>query len=356
MKKRRGMLLAAAVLAAGVLSACGKNGADVPLKDMDVDKYVTLGEYRGIEVSVPRVPVDDAECEEMTKSLYYSAAAASTAEIENGIVDRAVEEGDIVNLDYVGKKDGEAFEGGTAEGHNLAIGSGQFIEGFEEGLIGVMPGETVDLPLTFPESYGNEELAGQDVVFTVKVNCIVPEEMSSVFVAEMGLPDVNNLEELRQYVYDYMSGYNEQMYNSQVQDAVLDEFLGACIFSELPESMLNRYEQIIQSNVEQEAGYYGMDAESYVSENYNTTLADFVAAYAPDAVRQDLAFQAVANREGLNISDEELNERLTEYASDAGYATVEEFVGENSLEDYRDYFMYDNVLHFLVENAQIVNG
>ena len=89
------------------------------------------------------------------------------------ITDRAVEDGDLVTIDYVGKKDGEAFSGGSAEGYQLKIGSNTFIDGFEEGLIGVMPGDTVDLDLTFPESYSrNQDLAGQAVVFTVTLDKI----------------------------------------------------------------------------------------------------------------------------------------------------------------------------------------
>lgn len=353
--KKKMMAWLTAILAVGALAGCGSSGANVPLKDMDVDKYVTLGEYRGIEVSVAPVTVDETEWEMMYNSVYYSAVAASTAEIVDGIMDREVEVGDIVNIDYLGKKDDVAFEGGTAEGFNLVIGSGQFINGFEDGLVGVMPGETVDLHLTFPVNYGNTELAGQEVVFTVTVNCIVPESMSEVFVSELGIPDVTNLEELRQYIYDYLYSYDEQAYNSEVQDAVLDTFINSCIYTELPEALLNKYEEVIRANVEQEAGYYKMEAESYISAYYGMTLDDFVASYAPEAVRQDLAFQAVANRENLNVSDEELNETLLEYATSAGYTSVEEFVGDSSLEDYRDYFMYDKVLSFLVENAQVIN-
>lgn len=353
--KKKIMTWLTVALAVSALTGCGKSDADVPLKDMDVDKYVTLGEYRGIEVSVEPITVDEAEWEEMTKEAYYSAAAASREEIVNGIMDRKVEVGDIVNIDYEGKLDGVAFEGGTDAGFNLAIGGGQFIAGFEEGLVGVTPGETVDIPLTFPENYGNS-MAGQEVVFTVTVNCIVPEEMSEVFVPLLGIEGVNNLEELRQYVYDYLYSYDEPFYNSEVQSAVLNAFMSSCTFvEELPDTMLTRYEAIIRANIEQEAGYYGMDAESYISAVNGGTLDDFLADYVPEALRRDLAFQAVANREDLNVSDEELDEILLEYATSAGYTSVEEFVGETSYEDYREYFMYDNVLNFLVENAKVIN-
>ncbi|MCH5343520.1 MAG: FKBP-type peptidyl-prolyl cis-trans isomerase [Acetatifactor sp.] len=358
--KKKIMTWLTVALAVCALAGCGKSDADVPLKDMDVDKYVTMGEYRGIEVSVAPITVDETEWEEITNDTYYVAASAYTGEIVNGIVDRPVEVGDMVNIDFVGKLNDEAFAGGTAEGYNLGIGAGRFIDGFEEGLVGVMPGETVDLQLTFPENYDEASLAGQEVVFTVTVNCIVPEEMDDLFIENWavanGIAGVTNLEELKQYVYDYLYSYDEQAYNNEVQNAVLDAFMNSCTFvDELPDAMLDKYEVVIRENIEREAGYYGMDAETYISTRYGMTLDDFLMDYVSEALRQDLAFQAVANRENLNVSDEELNEILSGYAVSSGYTSVEEFVGETSLEDYREYFMYDNVLHYLVDNAKIIN-
>lgn len=358
--KRKIIACLTVILAVSALVGCGGSEADMPLKDIDVDKYVTLGEYRGIEVSVAPITVDEEEWEELTNDTYYVAASAYTGEIVNGIVDRPVEVGDMVNIDFVGKLDDEAFAGGTAKGYNLGIGAGRFIDGFEDGLVGVMPGETVDLPLTFPESYDEPSLAGQEVVFTVTVNCIVPEEMDDLFIenwaAIKGIAGVTNREELRQYVYDYLYSYDEQAYNNEVQNVVLDAFLNSCTFAdELPDAMLDKYEAVIRANIEQEAGYYEMEAESYISMRYGMTLDAFLTDYVSEALRQDLAFQAVANHENLNVSDEELNEILSGYAAGSGYTSVEEFVGETSLEDYREYFMYDNVLHYLVDNAKIIN-
>lgn len=161
-KKTLGLLVA--VLSVCMLAGCGAKDAgdgtgtstgagteSTALKDMDVDKYVTLGEYKGLEVSVDTVEVDEDEWDTLVNNVYYGNITAENG----GIMDRAVETGDTVNIDYEGKKDGVAFDGGTAQGYDLTIGSGSFIAGFEDGLIGVMPGEIVDLDLTFPENYGN---------------------------------------------------------------------------------------------------------------------------------------------------------------------------------------------------------
>ena len=183
--KKKTLGLLAAILSVCMLAGCGaKDTGDgtgaatdagtesTALKDMDVDKYVTLGEYKGLAVSVDTVEVDEDEWDTLVNNVYYGNITAENG----GIMDRAVETGDTVNIDYEGKKDDVAFDGGTAQGYDLTIGSGSFIAGFEDGLIGVMPGETVDLDLTFPENYGNSDLAGQAVVFTVTVNYIQPAQ------------------------------------------------------------------------------------------------------------------------------------------------------------------------------------
>lgn len=197
--KKKTLGLLAAILSVCMLAGCGaKDTGDgtgaatdagtesTALKDMDVDKYVTLGEYKGLAVSVDTVEVDEDEWDTLVNNVYYGNITAENG----GIMDRAVETGDTVNIDYEGKKDGVAFDGGTAQGYDLTIGSGNFIAGFEDGLIGVMPGETVDLDLTFPENYGNSDLAGQAVVFTVTVNYIQPAqdgEFSDEIISNFGI-------------------------------------------------------------------------------------------------------------------------------------------------------------------------
>lgn len=187
------------LVAAALISGCGKKPAAKPaeteteatesaaqetlavedLTGMD-NGTVTLGEYKGIEVTKDPVEVTDDEVDQAVQS--DLSAQAKDAE-----VDRAIQNGDVVNIDYVGTKDGVAFDGGTAQGYDLNIGSGQFIEGFEEGLVGAKKGDKVSLNLTFPEAYQNADLAGKAVVFDVTVNSVkekqVPE-LNDAFVQE----------------------------------------------------------------------------------------------------------------------------------------------------------------------------
>ena len=359
MKKKTLGLLAAA-LSVCMLAGCGAKGTDngtesTALKDMDVDKYVTLGEYKGLEVSVDTVEVDEDEWDTLVNNVYYGNITADNG----GIMDRAVETGDTVNIDYEGKKDGVAFDGGTDQGYDLTIGSGNFIAGFEDGLIGVMPGETVDLDLTFPESYGNSDLAGQAVVFTVTVNFIEPEQdgvYSDEVINNFGIDNVTNEEELRQYVYDYLYDNAQQNYDSNVEQAVMDAFMANNTFTSVPDALVQKYSDAAESSITSMASAYGVDGDTFTQYYYGQDLETFLATYSEEAAKQDIALQAVANREDLNISDEELDQMLQDRATAAGYDTIEEYIGETSKEDYREYFLYDKVIDYLVENAQITNN
>lgn len=317
------------------------------LADMKVEDYVTLGEYKGIAVSVAGVTVDDATWDSMVDQLYSGSMTQ-----EYATTDRAVETGDTVDIDYAGTKDGVAFDGGTATAQKLTIGSGSFIDGFEDGLVGVMPGETVELNLTFPETYSSTELAGQEVVFTVTVNYIVPE-MTDEIVAGITDSEFSTVEDMRQYVYDYLYSTNESTYTTEVENAILEAFISSCTFTEFPETMISQYRENIRASIEATATSYGMDAETYIYSYYYMDLETFLDTYSVESVKQSVALQAVANLEGLNVTDDELQTKLDEYVSLGGYTSVEEMLGENSKEDYREYFMFDKVYDFLVENAVV---
>lgn len=366
--KKKTLGLLAAVLSVAMFTGCGAKDTgettgstsqgitdSVVLRDLDVDKYVTLGEYKGLEVSVDTVEVDEDEWNKLVNNVYYGNITAENG----GITDRAVETGDTVNIDYEGKKDGVAFDGGTAQGYDLTIGSGNFIAGFEDGLIGVMPGETIDLDLTFPEGYGNADLAGQAVVFTVTVNYIQPAqdgELNDEIISNFGIDGVTNEEELRQYAYDYLNENAQQNYESNVEQAVMDAFMANNTFTSVPDALVQKYSDAAESSITSMASAYGVDGDTFTQYYYGQDLDTFLSTYSAEAAKQDIALQAVANREDLNISDEELDQILQDRATAAGYDTIEEYIGETSKEDYREYFLYDKVTDYLVENAKITNN
>lgn len=347
MKKRR-LVLLPLLLVFGLLAGCGSDEGKA-LHEMKVEKYVTLGEYTGINVTVPSPEVTEAMQEQYLQQIYFSNVVT---EEEEKITNRAVKDGDVVNIDYMGKKDGVAFDGGTAADQYLGIGSNMFIDGFEEGLVGVLPGETVDLNLTFPAGYQSADLAGQAVVFTVTVNYIYPE-YNDEEVASWGNANYTTLADLKQFIYDYLYESNMYYYESNLENAVLEKFMSQCVFEELPEDLVNKYKNNLQESITAEAAAYGMDANMLCTYYYGMDLATFLNNYAPESAKQSLAFQAVANEQNLNLSEEDLDAKISEAATANGYTSVEEFMGTNTKDDYREYFTYEAAVEYLVNNAVV---
>ena len=352
MKKKAAGLLAA-VLAAVLFAGCGGE-ENKPLSQIDVDKYVTLGDYNNLtlNLSLEPVQVDETQLEQLVYEVYCSYVTE-----ESGVVtDRVVEMGDTVNIDYEGKEDGIAFAGGTKQGDFLIIGSGAFIDGFEDGLIGVMPGETVDLDLSFPDPYPhNPDLAGQPVVFTVTVNYIfpTPEDMQDKVVAGMEIEDVKTVEELRQFAYDYLYEIAKQDYNLNLENTVIKALVDCSEFGELPESLLEESRKTFAANLESIAASYGFTSDEFASYYYMMSAEELINTQAPEGAKQNLALQAVANKEGLAVDDEELQTLMEEAAVNAGYESVDALLDEVSLEEFRNYFMFERVVDFLFETNHV---
>lgn len=163
---------------------------------------------------------------------------------------------------------------------------------------------------------------------------------------------MSTVQELRQYAYDSLNRNAQIQYESNVQNAMIQELLAQCDFKKLPENMLERSRKTLTENLEQAAAQLGISAEDFANFN-GMSLSDFVETYAPDSVKQNLAMQAVANREGLNVNDEELQTRMEDYAAKNGYASVDELLNGASREDYRNYFMTLKVLDFLADHTKV---
>ena len=311
------------------------------------EPVVTLGEYKGLTL----YEVDSSVvAEEMLKLLEEYG--------EYVIVDRAARESDAVNINYVGKKDGVAFEGGTDDseaGYDLVLGSGSFIDGFEAGLVGAVAGEVRDLNLTFPESYGSEELAGQDVVFTVTVNAVkewVVPELTDEFASEnFGYA---TSAELILAVYDTL---NQESFYEQITNALMET-------SQVENYPMDRIEAQKQgvidyytSYAEYYGMYYGMDTETAL--NYfmgfpsTETLASFAEEYAYELVKNELVMETLFAKE-LTEEDyqEKLRHYLTYYAMDEA-TFYEEYGGE---ENVRLQIKTELVFDYIISQATIVEA
>ena len=150
-----------------------------------------------------------------------------------------------------------------------------------------------------------------------------------------------------------MYEYNQYYYEMNLENAVLEKFMAQCVFTELPESLVTRYRTNLQESVTAEATAYGLDAETLCYYYYGMDLTTFLDTYAPESAKQSLAFQAVANEQNLNLTDEELDAKISEAATANGYTSVEEFMGTNTKDDYREYFTYEVAVEYLVNNAVV---
>ena len=274
------------------------------------------------------------------------------------ITDRdTVESGDVANIDYVGKKDGVAFDGGTAEGYDLTIGSGSFIAGFEDGLIGKKVGETVTLNLTFPEDYGNEELAGQDVTFDVTINRIsenVTPELTDEYAKSKNLENVQTADDYRNYLRDELMAQAKDTYNSEVQNQVIQYMMDNSTFKQDPPAeMTDRIAASYTDTFTSYATQYGLDLATFMSyygyEDYEQEIKNM----ALESAKQYIIMQVIADKEDLNISDRAFNTALSTEAAHYGYKSVEEFKKNQDAQAYREYLMVEKVLEFLQDRAVV---
>ncbi len=346
--KRKVVSALACLLAVGMFAGCGKETSRY-LKDISVSKYVKFEEeYKGLEISVAeRREITEEEVNSLALNAYGNAC---------GITDRAVENGDTINLDYTGTENGVAFSGGTAQGATLEIGSGRFIDGFEEGLVGVMPGETVELPLTFPENY-NPEMAGKDVVFTVTVNYIFATDVSQMTdenVAIITEGEYTTVESFLGFCREYLELRADYEYDTAKENAILSALEGiVTLKKEAPESLIEKYSEPIRSSLETEAAQLGADIEIVCQYYYQTDSASYIAQAAARNAKQGMFLQYIANEEGLNVSDEELEESLKQFVEENNIESVETLLEEADKEEFREYFMYNKVVEFMLENARI---
>ena len=334
--------------------AAGKESSMIYFDEIDVENNVTLGDYKGIEVVNSAAEVSDEEVD-----AYIEYMMSMYSDLEE-VTDRdVVENGDVVNIDYEGKKDGVAFEGGTATGYDLAIGSGAFIPGFEEGLVGVKKGETVDIPLTFPENYHAADLAGAEVVFTVTVNGIYQEvtsEFNDEFVEGLGIENVTTTEEYRAYLKSMMEESYAEQAKQDVEFQVISIVTENAQVKEVAQGLIDKFYEINMSNMSYQASMYGMDVESFVSSYYGMDAETFEAetvAAAEESAKQAMVCLKIAEQENIIVSEEEMNAAIEENYASYGYASVEEFKSTVDLQEYKDSLLLTKIVDFLVENATI---
>ena len=348
MKRSKATVLAVILAVSTLVTACGSKEY---LKDIKASDYVTLGNYIGIEAEAPEPAVEDGMVDMYLA--YYVMPQIPTDEVTG----RAIEEGDTVNIDFVGYLDGETFEGGTGSNYDLTIGAHQFIDGFEEGLIGVNAGETVSLDLTFPDPYrSNTELSGAPVVFEVTVNSIGRKDIDA-YVLTLGLEGCSTEEDFREYLYNVFYNNAVLNYEETIESKLTNTIMAGCTFKEPPTEMVERFAQNIENERSSLAAQYGMTLESYMLNSAGMDEATYKEQFKTEAVteaQQYIMYQAIADAEGLNPTDEQLQEEIGSIVEVYGYESEEAFRENTDMEMFKEQLMRRNVMDFLKENGTIL--
>jgi trigger factor len=280
---------------------------------LGVKPEVKLGQYKGIEAPKDSVEVTDEDVDNEMQPLIARATTQET-------VERPVENGDTAVIDFEGFKDGEAFEGGKGENYSLKIGSGSFIPGFEEQVVGMNVGEEKDLNVTFPEDYGAAELAGAPVVFKVKVNEIkadVVPEIDDEFAKDVS--EFETLEELKADLRAKVEKRKTDAAQSAFETAVMDKAI-ANAEMEVPDTMVEYELDRQMQNFEQRIAGYGMKLDQYLS-MMGTNRQEFAENQRPGALRsiqQDLLLEAVVKAENIEASQEEKDAEVKRLSEEFG--------------------------------------
>lgn len=317
----------------------------------EMGKYITMGDYKGIDVKLEIEEVTDDQIQSTIDNTLNSNAVESTDD------QAEVKEGDIVNIDFVGKKDGEAFDGGTGEDYDLTIGSGSFIEGFEEGLIGAKKGDMKELALTFPESYPSEDLAGQDVIFEVTVNYIKTlPELTDEWVKEN--TEYDTVDAYKEGVRAELESSNESAAQSTATNTAWNQVLDASEIKEFPQEDIDKaiaeYERSLQSYADQQE----MTTDEFL-EAQGMTKEDFdkqAQEYAEYKVKQLLAAQAVMDAEELTLADDEIQTVINEMVTNFGVDDISALTDQYGKDSVIESVALTRINEFVLDNANVTSA
>lgn len=326
--------------------------ARLSVLDYELSEYVKLCDYSQLSVDVNYVKVDDE---------YVINAINQTLQSYPGYEEtdkQTVEDGDLVNIDYVGTVDGEEFDGGSAKGSHLSIGSGQFIDGFEDGLVGASVGDKVTLNLTFPEDY-EESLAGKDVVFVVTVNSIdeevfyTYEELTDDFVADnFGYETV---EDFYDYVKSYYKDSMESTKQSDARTALVQKLVQECEVTVPEELLINRSKEYLASfreSVEQA----GLSVTDYLQNNYGYGPSEFeeqILSMMNESLCQQMVLAAISEQEGIEADEEGLEEYINAYVSYYGFQDKEELFAEYPEQELTLAYVCNSVVDKLLDTCEV---
>lgn len=314
-----------------------------------VEPEVELGDYKGLEVEKEDTEVTE---EDLNKAIEADLARKAELVVKE---DGEVAEGDVVNLDFDGYVNDEAFEGGKAEGYDLEIGSGQFIPGFEEQLAGTKVGDEKDVTVTFPEEYHAEELAGKEAVFKVKIN-----EVKSKEVPELDDEMAKELDESVDSVDAYKEKYKKDLQEQktlQAENNMKESLIAQAVENakvDIPEAMINTELDRMMQEFEQRIAQQGLNLELYYQFSGQTEeqLKESMKADAEARVKTNLTLAAIAKAENIEISDADVDAELSKMSEQFGLSVDDIKAALGNGEVLKDDLRIQKAIDVLVKESK----
>ena len=318
-----------------------------------VEPEVKLGDYKGLEIEKQDSELTDQDLQdEIDHSLGHLADMVVK---ENG----AVEEGDTVNIDFDGYVDGEQFEGGQADGYDLEIGSGSFIPGFEDQLVGVKTGEEKDVVVTFPEEYHAEELAGKEATFKTKVNEIKYKEVPELTdeIANELDSDANSVDEYKENLRKRLSEQKAQdAENVEKEEAINKVTENTTI--DIPQAMIDTELDRMVQEFGQRIQQQGLDLQTYfqISGQDESQLREQMKDDAEQRVKTNLTLSAIADEENIEVTDEDIDKELEKMSSQFNISVedIKQTLGNTDI--IKNDVRIQKVINLLRDNAKYVDS
>ena len=312
---------------------------------------IEIGEYKGLKAEKVIAKVEDSEVDAQVKAMAERNARMVSVE------DRAAAMGDTVVIDFEGFQDGVAFDGGKAEGHTLELGSGAFIPGFEEQIVGKNIDDEFEITVTFPEEYGAENLAGKEAVFKIKLHEIKFRELPEIddeFAKDVS--EFDTLEALKADLKEKALAQKTKIAEEEAENELVQQIVDS-IKGEIPEAM---FEARLNQSVEEFAyrlQMQGLDLQTYLKYS-NTTMDDFKATFRPQAegqVKFRLALEKIVELEKIEASEEDLNARFEEMAKQYNMEVdkLKSLMQDADMDGIREELAMNKVIDMLVSKAKI---
>lgn len=318
--------------------------------EVDVRPEPVLGDYSNLEAEIDDFSVTDADINAVIEK-----ALETNARVEQ--VEREAKEGDSVNINFEGSVDGEVFEGGTAENYDLTLGSNSFIPGFEEQLVGVKPGEEVDVNVTFPEDYHEESLANKESLFKVKMNSIsekIRPELDDEFVKDIS--EFDTLDEYKADIRTQLEKESEESLERTKQNKAIEALVNVTEM-EIPESMINNQLDQDYDNFTKRIQSMGLGIDQYftITNSSEEQVREELRGNAENQVKADLALDALVVKENPEVTDEDMDAELDKLAEQYSPDDKEKFIDNmkngGSLDFIKDSIIRKKAVQKLIDSV-----